>query len=331
MLRTLDLHSSSGRHIGFLQRFHNAHAGTTAQSRTNWYSCDRSYSSSSSSSSSSSGSSTSSSTPPPSSPPPQPTVLARLGLASRSGFLAILGIGVLSAIDCATEPCQLLKLLAPMGASACLVFAAPAAPFSQPKNVILGHLLSGFIGACIGQMVVGERQEPAGVKKNTNSGGADTANVSEKAVAKCAEGEKMSNSFFSCNTIRGTCAHLAQKMDTFLRDTVLTTILPSDKTVSKTLISLVDDPNTKDEEEGLDIHVAVPLGCGLAIASMQFLGVMHPPAGAMAIIMTQESAHHHGHFHDSLMAMVRVVFGATVLVGLGKLNPLLFRVKYPAA
>eukprot|EP01063_Lacrimia_lanifica_P041856 TRINITY_DN9850_c0_g1_i1.p1 TRINITY_DN9850_c0_g1~~TRINITY_DN9850_c0_g1_i1.p1 ORF type:complete len:362 (+),score=54.11 TRINITY_DN9850_c0_g1_i1:354-1439(+) len=37
-------------------------------------------------------------------------------------------------------------ILGSMGASACLVFAAPAAVFSQPRNVILGHLLSALLG-----------------------------------------------------------------------------------------------------------------------------------------------------------------------------------------
>lgn len=37
-------------------------------------------------------------------------------------------------------------LAAPLGASAVLVFGAPDAPLSQPRNVILGHTISAAIG-----------------------------------------------------------------------------------------------------------------------------------------------------------------------------------------
>lgn len=37
----------------------------------------------------------------------------------------------------------------PFGASAVLVFAAPSAPFSQPRNVILGHLVAALVGMIV--------------------------------------------------------------------------------------------------------------------------------------------------------------------------------------
>ncbi|MCZ7541524.1 MAG: HPP family protein [Anaerolineae bacterium] len=37
----------------------------------------------------------------------------------------------------------------PFGASAVLVFAAPAAPFSQPRNVVGGHLISAAVGIAV--------------------------------------------------------------------------------------------------------------------------------------------------------------------------------------
>jgi len=43
----------------------------------------------------------------------------------------------------------LLCFIVPFGASAVLVFAAPAAPFSQPRNVIGGHVLSALVGVII--------------------------------------------------------------------------------------------------------------------------------------------------------------------------------------
>lgn len=43
-------------------------------------------------------------------------------------------------------------LVASLGASACLVYGVPAAPFAQPRNAIAGHLISALIGVCIYQM-----------------------------------------------------------------------------------------------------------------------------------------------------------------------------------
>ena len=40
-------------------------------------------------------------------------------------------------------------LVASLGASACLLYGAPSVPFAQPRNAIVGHILSAFIGvAC---------------------------------------------------------------------------------------------------------------------------------------------------------------------------------------
>ena len=36
--------------------------------------------------------------------------------------------------------------MAPLGATAVLVFGVPASPLAQPKNVLLGHLITAFIG-----------------------------------------------------------------------------------------------------------------------------------------------------------------------------------------
>lgn len=39
-----------------------------------------------------------------------------------------------------------MLLIGSMGATASLVYAAPAAPFSQPRSVVGGHMLSGAMG-----------------------------------------------------------------------------------------------------------------------------------------------------------------------------------------
>ena len=44
---------------------------------------------------------------------------------------------------------QLFPLFAPLGAPAVLLYGAPAAPFSQPRNLLGGHILSALVGIII--------------------------------------------------------------------------------------------------------------------------------------------------------------------------------------
>lgn len=59
------------------------------------------------------------------------------------GFIAIFALSMLGSYT------NFLWLMAPFGASCVLVFLLPASPLAQPKNVILGHLLSTSIGLII--------------------------------------------------------------------------------------------------------------------------------------------------------------------------------------
>ncbi len=43
-------------------------------------------------------------------------------------------------------------LVASLGASACLIYGAPAAPFAQPRNAIAGQLLSAVVGVTVYQL-----------------------------------------------------------------------------------------------------------------------------------------------------------------------------------
>ncbi len=61
-------------------------------------------------------------------------------LAGLGSFLALLILGFLN--DISLHP----LLVASFGASAVLLFVVPDAPFSQPKNVIFGHLICAAIG-----------------------------------------------------------------------------------------------------------------------------------------------------------------------------------------
>ncbi len=71
--------------------------------------------------------------------PPQPTRRA-VALAWLGGFLAIAAVTLLS------RSLQMALVLGSFGASCVLCFGFPDVPFAQPRNVVLGHVLSSFIG-----------------------------------------------------------------------------------------------------------------------------------------------------------------------------------------
>jgi CBS-domain-containing membrane protein len=68
----------------------------------------------------------------------------RIFSALLAGLGASLAIGILSYSD--AEFTNMALLMAPFGATAVLVFGIPESPLAQPKNVILGHLITAFIG-----------------------------------------------------------------------------------------------------------------------------------------------------------------------------------------
>ena len=67
-----------------------------------------------------------------------------IGLAFLGGFLAIAVITLLA------QGLHIALVLGSFGASCVLVFGYPDVPFSQPRNVIAGHVLSTLVGlACV--------------------------------------------------------------------------------------------------------------------------------------------------------------------------------------
>lgn len=61
----------------------------------------------------------------------------------KSGVGAVLGIGVVGALSAVTEwP----LLIAPLGATAVLLFGQPASPLAQPANIFGGYLLATIVG-----------------------------------------------------------------------------------------------------------------------------------------------------------------------------------------
>lgn len=71
--------------------------------------------------------------------PPRATMREIL-LAGLGGMIAISLLALLTSF--AGVP----ALMAPLGASCFLIFAAPESPFAQPRNVVGGHLVSTAVG-----------------------------------------------------------------------------------------------------------------------------------------------------------------------------------------
>jgi CBS-domain-containing membrane protein len=71
--------------------------------------------------------------------PPRPNAAA----IAKAWIGSLLGIGVISL---AAHNMQLALVLGSFGASCLLVFGYPDLPFSQPRNVVFGHLLSSLVG-----------------------------------------------------------------------------------------------------------------------------------------------------------------------------------------
>ncbi|WMN62050.1 HPP family protein (plasmid) [Pseudoalteromonas xiamenensis] len=65
-------------------------------------------------------------------------------LSLFAGFGAFVAIALLSIFDASFQ--DVVLLMAPFGATTVLVFGVPQSPLAQPKNVILGHLITAFIG-----------------------------------------------------------------------------------------------------------------------------------------------------------------------------------------
>ncbi len=72
-------------------------------------------------------------------------------LSIIAGIGASIAIGSLSYFDHSFY--NLALLMAPFGATTVLVFGVPDSPLAQPKNVILGHLLTAFVGVFFVQFI----------------------------------------------------------------------------------------------------------------------------------------------------------------------------------
>lgn len=73
----------------------------------------------------------------------------------RAGLGIFCGIGVTALVSTLAESgiANAPLLIAPMGASAILLFAVPASPLAQPWPVIGGHLVAALVGVTIAHLV----------------------------------------------------------------------------------------------------------------------------------------------------------------------------------
>ncbi|KAJ2550549.1 hypothetical protein EV175_004022, partial [Coemansia sp. RSA 1933] len=69
-----------------------------------------------------------------------------------TSFLAILVLGVIGKYGAAIKDHHLPFAIAPIGASAVLVFGVPSSPLAQPRNVIVGHMIASVTGALMHQI-----------------------------------------------------------------------------------------------------------------------------------------------------------------------------------
>lgn len=73
----------------------------------------------------------------------------KLTEALFDGLFAGVGIASLAALNIAAQRIDLLQLIASFGASAVLVYAAPASPLAQPRNLVGGNVVSSICGVAM--------------------------------------------------------------------------------------------------------------------------------------------------------------------------------------
>ena len=77
--------------------------------------------------------------------------MVRIGWSGLGAFLGILAIQALATL---TSTQDALLLIGSFGASAVLLYGAPLADFSQPRNLVGGHVLSALLGVGVGGVAV---------------------------------------------------------------------------------------------------------------------------------------------------------------------------------
>lgn len=76
-----------------------------------------------------------------------PSAAFRIAPRVVRGFIG--GVAAIAVVGLLTKLTGLPLLIAPFGASSVLLFAAPESGFAQPRNLVLGHLISAAIGLAV--------------------------------------------------------------------------------------------------------------------------------------------------------------------------------------
>lgn len=69
-------------------------------------------------------------------------------------FLGVAAVGFLGE-QLSLQGVNSIFLIGSFGATAVLVYAVPSAPLSQPRNVLIGHVLSALVGVAVYQWATG--------------------------------------------------------------------------------------------------------------------------------------------------------------------------------
>jgi len=69
--------------------------------------------------------------------------LSQIGVTSLGGLMAVGLLALLSAWS------GYVLIVAPLGASSVLLFGYPRSPLAQPRNVVVGNTLGGFLGVAL--------------------------------------------------------------------------------------------------------------------------------------------------------------------------------------
>lgn len=92
-------------------------------------------------------------------PPRKP--MTKIFWSTVGAFMGIYCIAWGGQICSSLDMQDLLFLAGPFGASAVLIYGAPLAEFSQPRNLVLGHVVSAIIGVTAYQFLPEIDQSPA--------------------------------------------------------------------------------------------------------------------------------------------------------------------------
>ncbi|MBF0164042.1 MAG: HPP family protein [Magnetococcales bacterium] len=87
-------------------------------------------------------------------PAPARVGWVEIGWSWLGSFLGILLVAGLERLF--LQESDLLLLIGSFGASAVLIYGAPASPLAQPRNLLLGHVVSALIGVAMVKLLPGE-------------------------------------------------------------------------------------------------------------------------------------------------------------------------------